>query len=161
MIKGVIEIGPELGFLLPSPMPVVKFEISFGSATAAVRPAFDNAPTPPGYAGIRIRGQIPHDSLHQASQVPSGLKPAVQVLNNGVTRLDVSATPLGLMMVRSGAGSPFKFESMPLKTVAFSPDSKVNVSAMLTPPRNVRAKWLPLFLKNGKSYKLETTKRWR
>src|ERR1700752_579556 len=86
----------------------------------------------------------------EIAQLPSPLND-VQLLNRGVTRLDVFNTPEGLMIARSGAGSPLRFESMPLNTVASSPDSKASVAAILTPPKTDRAKWFELFLKNGRS----------
>ena len=76
---------------------------------------------------------------------------AVQVLNKGVTRLDVFATPAGLIIERSAAGSPFRFESMLLKTAAFSPFSMLTVAARLNPPRSDRLRLLVLFVKNGRS----------
>src|SRR6185437_972413 len=83
-------------------------------------------------------------SASEIEQFPSSSKDG-HVLSNGVTRLDVFAKPDGLTIARSGAGSPLRFESMPLKTVAGSPDSSDSVAAILTPPRNDFAKWLELF----------------
>ena len=45
-------------------------------------------------------------------------------MRKAATVLDVLRTPFRLMMARSAALSPFTFESTPLNTVAFSPDSK-------------------------------------
>src|SRR6201988_5579443 len=84
----------------------------------------------------------------ESEQLPSSSKDG-QVLSKGVTKLDVFVMPNGLSIARSGAGSPLRFESMPLNTVAFSPDSKASVAAMLIPPKTDRAKWFELFLKNG------------
>ena len=41
---------------------------------------------------------------------------------SGVTSVEVPTTPLGLTIARSGAESPFKFESALLCTVAYSGD---------------------------------------
>src|ERR1051326_4580957 len=69
-------------------------------------------------------------------QVPSGLNDG-QVRTRAVTVLPTPSVPPWFRIARSPALSPFRFASVPLRTVIRSPLSYVYVPAMLKPLRKV------------------------